>query len=150
MGAVVDKEGGRRADLAAIHIAKKALGWDEDTYRDIMFTVTRIRSAGELDFTGRKRFLAHLQACMKQKGLAPRQKAAQAPRSPWTATQRRLWSLWQQLADAGLTAARDRKALDAWVQRQTGVDRLEWLTAQQIDLVIASAKKWLARKEGGV
>lgn len=143
MGAVVDREGGRRADLAAIHIGKKALAWDDDTYRDVMFTVTRFKSAGELDFSGRKRFLAHLQACMVQAGLATKPKAA---RVPWTASQRRLWSLWQQLADAKLVTARDRKALDAWVHRQTGVDRLEWLTDGQLDLAIISAKKWLARK----
>ena len=35
---VVDRSGARRADLAAIHIAKQALGWDEDTYRDVMAT----------------------------------------------------------------------------------------------------------------
>lgn len=143
MGAVVDREGGRRADLAAIHIVKKALAWDDDTYRDVMFTVTRVKSAGELDFAGRKRFLAHLQACMVQKGLATKAKPA---RAPWGPSQRLLWSLWQQLADAKLVTSRDRKALEAWVRRQTGVDRLEWLTEAQFDLVIISAKQWLARK----
>ena len=143
MGAVVDREGGRRADLAAIHIAKKALGWDEDTYRDVMFTVTCFKSAGKLDFAGRKRFMAHLQACMLQQGLVTKAKAARAPGSP---SPRRLWSLWQQLADAKLVTTRDRKALDAWVHRQTGVDRLEWLNEAQLDLVITSAKQWLSRK----
>ena len=143
MGSVVERESGRRADLAAIHIAKKALSWDDGTYRDVMFTVTRFKSAGELDFAGRKRFLAHLQACMAQKGLINKAKAA---RVPWTPSQRRLWSLWQQLADAKLVTTRDRKALDAWVHRQTGVDRLEWLNEAQLDLVITSAKQWLSRK----
>ncbi len=143
MGTVVDREGGRRADLAAIHIAKKALEWDEDTYRDVMFTVTRFKSAGELDFAGRKRFLAHLQACMVQAGMVTKAKGTKAP---WNPSQRRLWSLWQQLADAKLVTARDRKALDAWVHRQTGVDRLEWLNEAQLDLVITSAKQWLGRQ----
>lgn len=144
MASVIDKSGARRADLAAIHVIKKALAWDDDTYRDIMFTVCRTRSAGELDFAGRKRFLAHLMACQEQKGIAGRQKAV---KTPWTRQQRLLWSLWQQLADAGLVESRDRKALDAWVHRQCGVDRLEWLTDAQIDLAITSAKGWIKRKK---
>ena len=143
MGAVVDSAGGRKADLAAIHIAKAALKWDDDTYRDIMFSVTRSRSAGELDFTGRKRFLAHLRACQEQKGIAAPQKPA---KTPWSPKLRKLWALWQQLADAGLVADRSKAGLVAWSTRQTGVDRLEWLKPQQLDLVLNSAKGWLERK----
>lgn len=141
--AVVDDDGARRADLAAIHVSKAAMGWDDDTYRDILFAVCRVRSAAQLDFAGRKRFLAHLRACQQQLGIASR---ASSPR-PWSPMLRALWSRWQQLADARLVHDRSRAGLQAWVQRQTGVDRLEWLTTQQLDLVLASAKRWLARRE---
>ena len=142
MGSVVDGAGARKADLAAIHVAKKALGWDDDTYRDSMFTVCRVRSAALMDFTERKRFLAHLQACQRQMGIKPR--GDLQPR-PWSPPLRALWSRWQQLADAGLVHDRSRDALQAWVKRQAGVDRLEWLTNHQLDAVLASAKLWLAR-----
>ena len=144
MKTVVDRDGARRADLAAIHVAKKALAWDDDTYRDIMFTVCRVRSAGDLDFTGRKRFLAHLRACQQQNGqtTAPAKRA----QAPWGPTERLLWALWQQLADASMVNDRSRKGLEAWATRQTGVARLEWLTKTQRDLVIDSAKRWLSRK----
>lgn len=144
MKAVLDSAGARRADLAAIHIAKSALGWDDDTYRDVMFTVCRARSSAALDFAGRKTFLAHLQACQQQMGLATPtpQKTA-----PWSARHRQIWSLWQQLADAGLVDKRTHKALDAWVKRQTGVDRFEWANVPQLDALIDSAKGWLARSQ---
>lgn len=142
MKAVLDGAGARRADLAAIHMAKAALGWDDDTYRDILFAVARVRSSAELDFGGRKRWLAHLRACQQQMGIAPR--AGFKP-TPWSPPLRALWSLWQRLADAGLVHERGRDALQAWAKRQTGVDRLEWLTTQQLDAVLASAKLWLAR-----
>ena len=140
----VDHPGARRADLAAIHVAKKALGWDDDTYRDVMSTVCAgVRSAGDLDHAGRKRWLAHLAACQAAAGLKP---ARQAPeRKPWGPQLRKLWSLWQQLADAGRVNDRGRPALQAWVTSQTGVSRLEWLTEQQLDLVLGQAKRWLAR-----
>ena len=55
-----------------------------------------------------------------------------------------MWSLWQQLAGAGAVNNRRMPALVAWVKRQTGVDRLEWLTPAQDALVIESLKRWLA------
>ena len=143
--AVIDRDGARRADLATIHIAKKALGWDDDMYRDILFTVCQVRSSAGLDFSGRKRFLAHLTAC----GFAGKTRAkpgSTRAKAPWTPSQRLLWSRWQQLADAGLVKTRDRHALDAWVKRQSGVDRLEWLNPQQLDAVLGSCKRWLARR----
>lgn len=142
---VVDQSGARRADLSAIHLAKKALDWDDDTYRDIMFVVCRVRSSALLDFAGRKTLLAHLQACQLQHGIATAAPARPA-KAAWSAKQRQVWSLWQQLADAKLVQIRDGKALSAWVKRQTGVDRIDWLTGPQLDLVIDSAKRWLSRK----
>lgn len=132
----------RNADLAAIHVAKKALGWDDDTYRDIMWTVCHARSAAELDFAGRRRFLAHLAACQaRQAGQASPKPA----RAPWTKQERLVWSRWQALADARLVESRARHALESWIKRQTGVDRLEWLNDKQIDLVLSSLKLWLKR-----
>lgn len=141
--APVDKNG-RNADLAAIHVAKKALGWDDDTYRDILWTVCHVRSSADLDFAGRRRLLAHLAACQGQ--VAPMAQAGRS-RTPWTPQQRLVWARWQRLADAKLVERRDRGALEAWVARQTGVNRVEWLNQQQLDLVLASLKRWLERGE---
>lgn len=145
--AVVDRDGARKADLAAIHIAKAALELDDDAYRDLMMTVVRVRSSAQLDFTGRKTFLAHLQACLKARGINPRGGAgkgtARAVRAPLTDLQRKMWSLWMTLADAGLVHSRTMGALVAFAKRQTGVERLEWLNAHQQALVIDSMKAWL-------
>lgn len=141
---VIEADGARRADLAAIHMAKAALGWDDDTYRDVMATVcSGVRSAAELDHTGRKRWLAHLAACRhRAQGAA----APAAPkRTPWGPQLRKLWALWQQLADARLVTDRQRAALQAWVTNQTGVSRLEWLNEQQLNQVVDQAKAWLKR-----
>lgn len=141
---VVDGEGARKGDLAAIHIAKAALRLDEDSYRDLMATVCGgIRSAGQLDFTGRKRFLAHLQACLKAQGLAAPKAARRVVQAPLSPTQKKMWALWMQLADVGLVQARTMAALVAFAHRQTGVDRLEWLNNNQERLVIDSMKAWL-------
>lgn len=140
----------RRADLAQIHIGIKALGWDDAFYRQILWSVCRAKSSAELDMAGRLRLIAHLRACGWQptgRGAGARH-GARPVAKPLSPVQRKMWSLWQQLADAGVVANRRMPALLAWVTRQTGVDRLEWLNAQQEELVIASLKRWL--KERGV
>ena len=53
----------RRRDLAAIHAAKHDLRMDDDVYRDILWTIGRVRSAGDLDQAGRSKLLDHLRAC---------------------------------------------------------------------------------------
>lgn len=63
----------RNTELAQIHIARQQLGMDEDAYRDVLWTVARVRSAADLDWSGRKRVLDHLKACgfkVKSKKLA--------------------------------------------------------------------------------
>ncbi len=53
----------RRRDLAAIHAAKRDLNMDDDAYRDILWSVARVRSAGDLDQAGRSKLLDHFRAC---------------------------------------------------------------------------------------
>jgi len=64
-----------------------------------------------------------------------------------TPTGKKIWSLWQQLADAGLVRDRRMPALMAWVKRQAHVDALEFLNASQEHAVIEALKAWLERKE---
>ena len=73
---------------------------------------------------------------------------ASTARKPLTEPQRKMWSLWQKLAEAGKTESRKMPALVAFAHRQTGVDRLEWLTTEQEQLVIESLKAWLRRPGG--
>lgn len=144
----VDSIKGRQRDLAAIHIALKALRWSDDEYRDIMATVCGgIRSSGGLDFAGRMRFMAHLQACIRSYERPSAAPATRKPRRPLKPHESKMWSLWMQLADANLVESRTMKALTAFAKRQTKVDSIEWLNRQQQDLVIESLKRWLSRRE---
>ena len=137
----------RIRDLARIHVLKKALNWDEDLYRDVMAQVVGATSAADLDDNGRAKLLAHMQARKDAQDGKPA-RPAQA-RTPLDATGRKLWSLWMQAADKGLVKARTMAALNAWIKRQTGVERIEWLGVKgQADLAIESLKLWIAR--GGV
>lgn len=52
----------RNPELAKIHIAKQQLGLDDETYRSMLWTVARVRSAADLDHAGRQAVLDHLKA----------------------------------------------------------------------------------------
>lgn len=138
----------RKLDLARIHMLKAELRWDDDTYRDVMGAVCGgIRSAAELDIASRQRFVAHLEACRaREKGQQPARKTV---RKPLTPIGRKLWSLWMQAADKGLVRVRKMHALNAWCARQTGVDRVEWMTPEQERLAVESLKAWVERGGDG-
>lgn len=53
----------RNCELAQIHIARQQLGMDDETYRNVLWTVARVRSSKDLDWSGRKRVLDHMKAC---------------------------------------------------------------------------------------
>lgn len=139
-------EAERRSDLAAIHVAKRALGWSDDEYRDILLMVCHVKSAGDLDAAGRKRFLTHLKSC----GFSRHVPARKTVRGQLTSAQRKMFALWQQLADAGMVRDRRMSALAAWVkQHQVGIDSIEWMKPAQEAMVIESLKRWLARSKTG-
>ena len=126
---------------------KVKLGWDDDLYRDVMASVCKgIRSSAELDAVGRRCLLAHMQACKDRSISKSTVKTNTKPvHKPLSAIGKKLWSLWMQAADKGLVQHRTMSALNAWIQRQTGVERIEWLQGAQADLAIESLKKWIAR-----
>ena len=57
------KPNARNSGLAQIHIAKKDLGLDDDTYRAMLWTVAHVHSSSDLDQAGRANVLKHLKAC---------------------------------------------------------------------------------------
>jgi phage gp16-like protein len=126
---------GRRRDLAAIHVAKKQLGLDDDTYRAMLWSVGRVRSAADLDFAGRRQVLEHLQA----RGFRHRRPQARDPQS------RKVRALWLELKALGALRDASEGALAAYAERVTGVKALQWLSADQASHLIEQLKAWQKR-----
>ena len=134
------KPDARNSELAQIHIAKKDLGLDDETYRAMLFTIARVRSSGELDHAGRAKVLDHLKKC----GWKP--KTSQMKSRPSDDPQINMCrALWLQLHTEGKVYNPKEEALQRYAQRQTKVARLEWLNSKQMNTVIESLKKWLDR-----
>lgn len=129
----------RNRELAQIHIAKAALQMDDETYRAMLWTIARVRSSKDLDWTGRKRVLDHLVKC-GWKNKPPARRAADP-------VEGKIRSLWLELRDAKVLRDPSERALRAFVKRTCGVDRLEWLNGRQAQTVIEALKRWRARSE---
>lgn len=136
------ERGRRRAELAAIHVAVKQLGLDDATYRDFLFSTTGHRSAGELDGAQRQKVIE----LMRSRGF--RRTVAAEKRQKRIADNSQLGmiqGLWRRLKYAGALADSSEKHLSAFVKRQTGIERPEWLNPQEAIAVIEGLKSWLAR-----
>jgi hypothetical protein len=142
----------RQGDLAAIHIAQKALGLSKEDAEVLKLGITGKASAADMTVPQRRMLLAHLsrlQAIANGK-----------PKPAYTGQRRSLarstgdghddrWGkarvLWTLLANAGLVRADTDAALTAYVKRQTRLDHWRFLNSFQINAVIESLKGWCER-----
>lgn len=141
----------RNNHLAMIHIAAQQLGMDESTYRDMLWTIARVRSARDLDDAGREAVLKHLAAC----GWKDPRHAIATRRAPYRkGTQAALIRhLWTRLAQAGEVQDSSDKALRAYVRTQSAAhhpQRLGWDDANLLPRsvagkVIEHLKQWCER-----
>lgn len=134
----------RKTDLAAIHIAKVELGLDEDNYRFILDSICGVDSAGKLDYMGRQKLLMYFRSLGWKPGK-PGEKKPPAGRRKAQGQEAKIWALWFELYRLGGTKSKTIHALNAFCKRMTEVERVEWLTAAQANVVIEALKQWLGR-----
>ena len=61
---------------------------------------------------------------------------------------RMIYGLWSELHELGAVRDGSREALRKWVNRMTGVERIEWLfSTTDVNKVIESLKAWRDRAE---
>lgn len=139
---------------AAIHVARKQLGLDEDTYRTILHRVTGKSSSADMTPAQRGLVLEEF----RRLGFEPTPPASRKPKKglpkgglvldgPYVGKIRALWiSAW----NLGIVRDRTDTALVAFVRRQTGIDHAAWVRdPKDAAKVIEALKAWIAR-EGGV
>jgi phage gp16-like protein len=127
----------RKKDLAQVHLARKALGLDDETYRAFLRTRFKVESSAKLNADGLRRLLE----AFREMGWAPTKKPGEKA-SPKV---RKVWALWHALGRAGKLDEHSNKALRAFCQRQTGVDDPAFCDSRQLDAVIEALKAWQAR-----
>lgn len=135
----------RREELAKIHIGKKDLGLDDDTYRDILYQAGGVESAANLDWKGREAVLERF----RELGWKARSKSGHpghASRSLADDPQsKKIRALWLALHEVGKVRDASEMSLATYVKRMTGVSALQWLNTRQASAVIEALKQWLGR-----
>lgn len=118
----------RNRELAMIHLAKAQLGMDDATYRAMLWTVARVKSAADLDWAGRKQVLDHCKA----KGWKNTARHRPAPAKSKAALVAKIRAL--------LIAAGNRPDAyaDGMARRMFGLARFDWCTHQQLGKLIAA------------
>lgn len=132
----------RNKELALIHIGKKQLDMDEETYRKMLWTVGRAHSSGDLDAGGREAVIKHLRAC----GFTPERKREKKadPDRPHTLEQNaQLRKIGAQLAHA----KRPWKYAKSMAKRMYGKDALEFCTPEELNGITAALWKDGKRRE---
>lgn len=132
----------RSATLAKIHIACKDLGLAEEDYRAILRRVAGAESAAKLTPAAHEAILTEF----RRLGWKPafRQAEGSAKRSAKPGV-RLIFGLWTECARRGIVQDGSRRALLAFVVRQTGIAQPDWLTPQQVNIVVEGLKAMIAR-----
>lgn len=138
--------------IAAIHTLKSKLGMTDDDYRALLRNLTGKASSKDCDQAQRRTMREHLARLAEKMGLAtptrrrPLNDAAfNQAKQQASPRERKVWALWHQLHKDGRIANPSRAALDAWVHGQVQVSSLRFCNAAQLDQLIESLKKWVAR-----
>ncbi|ALL14282.1 gp16 family protein [Caulobacter henricii] len=144
-----NSDNGRRALLAKVHLAKKDLRLDDDTYRDILERITGRRSAAECSVRELEDLVGHFRAQgFKPKvvsggkvGMAPtfKRKPADHP------VARKARALWISLHQLGVVENGSEQALEAFAKRQLGVDALQWADQSHAEPLIKGLKAMAER-----
>jgi phage gp16-like protein len=136
----------RRGDLAKIHIAKKQLGLDEQTYRAMLQEVAGVDSAGDLDAQGRSDVLAHLRQCGFKALKKPGRRFPGKPDFEKLAPTGKL-PMIKKIEAYLAEAKRPWKYAHNTALQMHGHDRLEWCNHQELRAIIVAFEKD-ARRHG--
>jgi len=132
----------RNTELAAIHIAKKELGLDDDTYRDVLWSICRVRSAAELDAYGRQRILDHFKSLgWNNKHHKLNKKRPQHRPHPSSDRMPLISKI-----DA-LLGNRPRDYADGIAKQMFGIRKIEWCNPEQLRKIVAALIYDQKRKE---
>jgi len=133
-----------RKKLAVLHIAKKDLGLDEDTYRDALEAHGGVRSSADLDDVGFLKVVKHFESC----GFVSRFNVP-APRStrPGMATDKqikKIYALWWSMPSY-YEKGKEYRALRGFLKKRFRVNHENFLSFDKAHSCIEALKDISAR-----
>lgn len=124
---------------AAIHVAKKQLGLDDDTYRAILVRETGKRSTKDMSPDERNSVLDAL----RRQGFKGSKKGLVGPYA------KKLQALWIAAWNLGIVRDRRDAAMLSFIERQTGIANTRFLRdPADARKAVEGLKGWIAREAG--
>jgi phage gp16-like protein len=127
----------RRRKMAIIHVAKKELGLDDESYRALLEGAAGVRSAADIETY--RQYAAVLDAFKRlgfQKSRRPKVENPQLGKS---------YALWCRLYELGAVQSKRYGSMLSYVHRMAGDQDL--YRRDQLSMVIESLKQWIDRLE---
>lgn len=134
----------RQTELAQIHIAKKDLGLDDETYRYMLKNIAGADSSKELDFVARHKVIQHL----KNLGWKPKRKVGPKSNKRIIKGQGdKIRALWLELAELDIVRDKSEAALMAYIKRMTKgkYEAPQFCDSDTASRIIETLKKWKTR-----
>lgn len=143
----------RNGIIAKIHVAKKQLGLDDDTYRAVIVTATQGKKSSCRECTEWE--LENILEHFSEKGFKAGRKVSPKTRNKdYKTPTDKIRAIWIGMYKIGMLDDGSEAALDAWVQRTTskknggmGIERTAWLhTHPEMEArVLEALKQWRMR-----
>ncbi|MBN3006353.1 regulatory protein GemA [Chromobacterium alkanivorans] len=130
----------RQRLIRLIHVAKRDLALDDDSYRAILQRIGKQASSSKLTIPQLSQVLEY----MKQAGFKVRSKAGGRPLAK-DCQSKMIRGIWLELAGMEVVRNASEEALATFVKRMAKVDTLQWLSTEQASLVIEHLKEWRQR-----
>lgn len=130
--------------IKLIHVARRELCMDDDTYRLLLAGMTGLdgaTSTADLSVPNLLRVLEQL----KLRGFKVRPNKVQKRPLADDAQSKKIRSLWLELHGLGAVRDPSEAALAKFVQSMTRVSALQWLSTAQGSRVIENLKQWYNR-----
>lgn len=137
------KQQNRLRLIKLIHVARRELGMDDETYRLMLKGLPGLdgaTSTAELNIPNLERVLEQL----KRRGFKVRPNKGSRPLAD-DEQAKKIRALWLTLHDLGAVRNSSEAALVAFVKNRTKVEALQWLNVDQASRIIEHLKQWVGR-----
>ena len=133
----------RKKELAVIHIAKDELHLDDSEYRDLLEAWTGETSSADLSQPQRHEVIENF----KKMGFVPESDREErlSIEDDDKPQVRKIKQLWLKLHRIDAVTNPSLESLNAYVQRMTETDKVQWLGTKDATMVIEALKGWYAR-----
>lgn len=130
------------AQKALLHVVKAKLGWDDDTYRQVLVRIAGVTSSTELDRDGFEAIMGFATWCGFQPLTKGTPRYGNRPGMATFAQLELIRELWREVHGARVC---DDDALTGWLKKFWKVDSLRFLTMDAARKVITALKAWKTR-----